>query len=339
MQERAGIAIAGNMLVDSIKRVATYPRPGLLAQIQDVSRGVGGCVPNTILDLAQMGGGYPLYALGRLGADEPGDYVAARLQEMGVDISGVIRSEKSATSFSDVMSALDTGERTFFHHKGANAEFCPEDVNLDRLSARMLHVGYLMLLDRFDAPDSVYGTAMARFLHDAQERGIATSIDAVSDAQGRYREIVLPALKYCDYAIMNEIEACAPFGLQPRDEADRLDQAQIRRALEGLMNAGVKRRAVIHCPEAGFCLDVETGFVAVPSFRLPKGYIQGSVGAGDAFCAGCLHGIYRGFAPADMLSYAAAAAAANLAAADSVSGMQDEETLLKITREWGRNEL
>ena len=36
---------------------------------------------------------------------------------------------------------------------------------------------------------------------------------------------------------------------------------------------------------------------------------------------------------------AAAAAAANLAAADSVSGMQDEETLLKITREWGRNEL
>ena len=83
MQERAGIAIAGNMLVDSIKRVATYPRPGLLAQIQDVSRGVGGCVPNTILDLARMGGGYPLYALGRLGMDEPGDYVAARLQEMG----------------------------------------------------------------------------------------------------------------------------------------------------------------------------------------------------------------------------------------------------------------
>ena len=215
-----------------------------------------------------MGGGYPLYALGRLGADEPGDYVAARLQEMGVDISGVIRSEKSATSFSDVMSALDTGERTFFHHKGANAEFCPEDVNLDRLSARMLHVGYLMLLDRFDAPDSVYGTAMARFLHDAQERGIATSIDAVSDAQGRYREIVLPALKYCDYAIMNEIEACAPFGLQPRDEADRLDQAQIRRALEGLMNAGVKHRAVIHCPEAGFCLDIAHAHTIDPSMSV-----------------------------------------------------------------------
>lgn len=339
MKERAGIAVAGNLLVDSIKRVAAYPRPGMLAQIQDVRRGVGGCVPNTLLDLARMGGGYPLSALGRLGMDEPGDYVLARLQEMGVDTRGVIRSENCATSFSDVINALDTGERTFFHHKGANAAFSPADVALDNLDARILHVGYLMLLDQFDAPDPAYGTVMARFLHDAQAMGLQTSIDAVSDAGGRYREIVLPALKYCDYAIMNEIEACAVFGLRPRDGQGRLAQSQVRRALAGLMDAGVKRRAVIHCPEAGFCLDAETGFTLVPSFRLPKGYIQGSVGAGDAFCAGCLHGIYRGFSPADMLAYGAAAAAANLAAADSVSGMQSEETLLKITREWEKNEL
>lgn len=339
MSTRAGIALAGNLLADNIKLVTTYPKPGMLAQILDVRRGVGGCVPNTALDLARIGGNYPLYALGRIGRDEQGDFVLEQLKQGGVDTAGVIASADAATSFSDVISAMDTGERTFFHHRGANRTFDPDDVDLEGLNARILHVGYLMLLDRFDMPDPEMGTRMARFLHKAQQMGMQTSIDAVSDAQGRYREIVLPALKYCDYAIMNEIEACQTFGLKPRDAQGRLEPETIRKAQEGMMQAGVRRRAVVHCPEAGFCLDAEKGFTAVPSYRLPKGYIQGSVGAGDAFCAGCLHAIHCGFSPEDMLAFAAAAAAANLSAADSVSGMKDEKTLLKIMKEWEKNTL
>ncbi len=333
-----GIAIAGNMLVDNVKAVRTYPKAGMLADIVEVSRSVGGCVPNTLLDIARMRSGIPLTAIGKVGRDGDGRYIIERLKEDGVDVSKVVTSD-TLTSFSDAMSAQDSGERTFFHFRGANAAFSPADVDLDALECDLLHVGYVLLLDAFDQRDSQYGTVMARFLHDAQQKGILTSIDAVSDSEGRFAEIVTPALRYCDYAIMNEIEGCAVSGLAPRDEQGRILVSNIEKTLRQFIEHGVRRRAVIHCPEAGFCMDAQEGFAVVPSLDLPKGYIQGSVGAGDAFCAGCLHEIYQGASAEQMLEYASAAAAANLSAADSVSGMKCETELRKMMKEWRRKAL
>ena len=67
---------------------------------------------------------------------------------------------------------------------------------------------------------------------------------------------------------------------------------------------------------------------AIADILLTEGYIKGSVGAGDAFCAGCLYGIYNGFSDKDILEFASGAAACNLAEADSVSGMQNKEYIL-----------
>ena len=53
---KRGITIAGNMLVDNVKRIPSYPGAGMLADIEDVCRAVGGCVPNTAIDLARMKG-------------------------------------------------------------------------------------------------------------------------------------------------------------------------------------------------------------------------------------------------------------------------------------------
>ena len=36
-------------------------------------------------------------------------------------------------------------------------------------------------------------------------------------------------------------------------------------------------------------------FLAVPSLELPQGFIKGSVGAGDAYAAGCLYGLYNNY--------------------------------------------
>ena len=207
------------------------------------------------------------------------------------------------------------------------------------MNSRILHIGYILLLDSFDAEEEEYGTVMARFLHDVQERGIQTSIDVVSDSSGEFARKVTPALKYCDYAIMNEIEGCAVSGLAPRDRSGKLIVENIRKTLEQFLEIGVRRRAVIHCPEAGFCMDSETGFCMVPSYQLPEGYIKGSVGAGDAFCAGCLHEIYLGSTAEEMLEYAAAAAAANLSRADAVSGMREAGELRKMAADWEKQKI
>ncbi len=335
---KRGITIAGNLLVDNLKQIAYYPTPGMLADVYEVGRAVGGCVPNTILDLAKMGGNIPLTAAGLVGDDEPGRYVLSQLKDAGVNVDKVGFSKTKLTSFSDAMSAVDTGERTFFHYRGANAEFSPEYLPADTLDCDLLHIGYILLLDSFDAEDPEYGTVMARYLHDVQTQGIATSIDVVSGRPDQFQAKVLPALKYCDYAIMNEIEGCSATGLEARKPDGSVNVDNIVRTLEQFMQRGVRKRAVIHCPEAGFCMDAEKGLSIVPSYKLPKGYIKGSVGAGDAFCAGCLHAIYNDKDPEWMLSYAAAAAAANLSAADSVSGMKTEEELIEMMK-WEVNQL
>lgn len=150
---------AGNILVDVVKNIWKYPQKGTLASITDVSRSVGGLVPNTAINLAKIDRSIPLCAIGRVGDDEYGRYVTGRMEHFGIDTKYVKVSPTAPTSFSDVMSEPQ-GERTFFHARGANAEFNPNDVNLNTLPGKILHIGYILLLDCFDRADAEYGTVM-----------------------------------------------------------------------------------------------------------------------------------------------------------------------------------
>ena len=329
-EERAGIAFAGNIITDTVKITDTYPEKGMLAQILSVSRAVGGCAPNTAIDIAAIDRTLPVSVYGRIGDDEAGRFHISEMQKYGIDVSGVLVTKDKATSFSDVMSQKSTGERTFFHHTGANAAFSPEDIPVEFLRCRMLHAGYILLLDQFDRPDPEYGTAMARFLKTVQDAGIRTSFDVVSDSGDRFAEKVLPALRYTDNAIMNEIECCGVARLAPRREDGSVCVGNVRAAMEQMMAEGVRERVIVHCPEAGFILNRTEEFTVVPSLSLPKGYVKGAVGAGDAFCAGCLYGIYHGYSDEDILAFASATAACSLAAEDSVSGMLPKEDVYAL---------
>lgn len=330
------IWLAGNILVDIVKNVDCYPEIGMLANITSVKQAVGGCVTNTAIDLASMDPSLKLGAIGRIGQDAYGDYVLDQLQQRRIDVSRVRRSQTAPTSFSDVMSQ-PSGERTFFHARGANAQFSLEDIDLSDLQGKLFHMGYVMLLDQFDAEDPEYGTVMARLLCQVQKRGIKTSIDAVSDSTADYRKTMLPALRYCDYAIVNEIESCGIWGLSPRNADGSLHEEAIRESMERMAGCGVKDKVIVHCKEAGFCLDVPSGqLTKVSSLRIPKEMIAGSVGAGDAFCAGALYGLHHEYGDEELLLYASAAAACNLFAENSVDGMKSREEIWEMARTWPR---
>jgi len=319
---KTGITFAGNILVDVVKTITGYPKPGMLANITAVSQAVGGCVPNTAIDIAKMDPSVPIKAYGRVGEDAYGRYVTEQMAAHGIDVTGVQTTPGVPTSFSDVMSDVSSGERTFFHARGANAEFSPKDIDIDALDCRIFHIGYILLLDLMDEADPEYGTVLARLLAEIQQKGIKTSVDVVSDATGRFREKIVPALRYCDYAIMNEIEGCGVSGLDPRHPDGTIHAENIRATMEQMMKLGVRDRVILHSPEAGFMLTADGTFRQAPSIAIDPSRIAGKVGAGDAFCAGCLYGLCTGMADEKLLSYAAAAAVCNLTAADSVSGMR-----------------
>lgn len=336
---RRGITIAGNILADIVKRVDCYPEKGMLANVTSISRAVGGCAPNTAIDLSVIDRQLPLSVIGRIGDDEYGRFLLYQLARYGIDTEGVRVSANTPTSFSDVIS-LPTGERTFFHARGANAEFCPEDVDISALKCSILHIGYIHLLDAFDAPDKEYGTVMARFLKDVQAQGVKTSIDVVSDSTADYKARIVPVLKYTDYAILNEIESCSIWGVSPRKEDGSVHIENIRDTMERMAQCGVREKVIVHCKEAGFCLDVKTGeFTVVASLNIPPEEIKGSVGAGDAYCAACLYGLYKGYNDKKILEFASAAAACNLFAENSVDGMKSAAEIEKLPEKYGRKQI
>ncbi len=316
-----GIAIAGNLIVDFVKEIDIYPSEGMLSNISNVQMSVGGCVTNTAIDLAKIDSSLHIEALGMVGDDSNGQYVTDTLAQYGISTGGVKVNGSTVTSFTDVMTVSEGKARTFFHARGANAVFGIEDIDFDSIESRFFHIGYALLLDRFDASDPEYGTVMAKALAYAQQKGLKTSMDVVSENGDRFARVVTPSLKYCDNIIINEVEASMICGTPVRRD-DVLDKDALKAVCGKLMDAGVRERVVIHAPEAACALERGGRFVYVPSLRLPSGYIKGTVGAGDAFCAGVLYSFYRDYDIEEALTAGAGAAACSLSELNAIDGMK-----------------
>lgn len=327
---RKGIAVAGNMIVDQLYPISNFPKPGeLVTVVGDMSRATGGCLCNDIVDLAKLDPELPLVALGRIGDDTEGAYIMEKLSQYGnIDLQYV--KKEGTTSYTLVLADETTKQRTFYQCRGANAAFCQEDIPFDTLDAEILHIGYILLLDALDEEDPEYGTKMARLLKTAQEKGIKTSIDVVSEAGDRFRRLVSPALRYTDYCVINEVEASATTGIALRTEEGELIRENFPAALKAMKELGVSTWAVIHCPEVGMGLDENNNLVEVPSLKLPKGWIVGTVGAGDAFCSGVLYGAWKGMDLKSAIEMGTAAAACSLSQADATEGMRSAAETMEV---------
>ena len=327
---KKGICIAGSMIVDILYPINGWPSQGQLVHIQDgITRATGGAVCNTIIDLARLDPHMPLYAMGKIGEDAEGELVLQKLREYeNIDVSNVIQEGISA--FTLVLSDQLSKERTFFTYLGANGKFDENDIHWEDLHCDILHIGYILLLDALDQPDDEYGSKMARLLHNARSHGIKTSIDVVSEANDRFRRLVPPALKYVDYCIINEFEASETTGIPLRNEKGGLITENIPSALRKMKEMGVTTWAVIHCPEGGYGLDENDCYIERKSLHLPEGYIQGSVGAGDAFCAGVLCGAEHGDRLDVSIELGIATAAASLSKANATDGVCSESEARRL---------
>lgn len=325
-----GIAIAGNIIADVVNMIDKYPKKEMIADVLKTQVSVGGCVPNTIIDLAKLDSDLSLTAYGKIGQDEHGRFVMSQLKKYGINVDNIKMSGTMPTSVSNVMTEISTGSRTFFANKGANSEFGVDDIDVSTLECDMFHIGYILLLDALDAEDDEYGTKMARLLHDVQQRGIRTSIDTVSEDSSRFAEKIVPALKYCDNVIMNETECCRVTGVSPRNEDGTLNIENVKNTMKYFIECGVKERVIVHSAEAGFLYDSDGNFETIASLKLPDNYIKGSVGAGDAFAAGSLYGLYKGYDNKKILEFASCAAACSLGAEDAISAMKSKEDVEKF---------
>ena len=342
--ERRGICVAGTLLADVFYGIPTFPQEGMLVQAKGEGLSIGG-TGNIILDLAKLDSSLPVAALARLGDDEIADKIEEVLGEYAsIDKSLIKRMGTSSRTL--VMNSADTKQRTFFYIPAASDEFGFDDIPWDKLNSKIFLLEYLLLLKKADEHDPEYGTHAARILAEAKRRGMITSVDVVSEASDRAKTIVKAALKYTDICSVNELEASAVTGIDITNIGESFKAwesennkknlarckeefvnspyfAPVREVFSKLCELGVSKYTVIHLRECAFGYDIERGeYYSIPSLNLPKGYVKGSTGAGDAYLSGILYGIHEGYTLPDAMKLARCTASASLSENNGTDGMR-----------------
>jgi sugar/nucleoside kinase (ribokinase family) len=332
---RSGILAAGNWIVDEVKVIDAYPAVEKLANIRSETLGTGGAPYNVLVDLAKLGVDFPLSAAGLVGNDAFGERIIAEVKEHKIDTKFLKTTSKAPTSYTDVMTEAGSGRRTFFHFRGANALWDGSEIDFAKSRAKLLHLGYLLLLDALDQPDKKYGTRGAAILARAQEAGLKTSVDVVTEDTDRYAKFVVPALKHTDYLIVNEHEAGKISGFRIRQNDGTLDTVSLRHAAGALLQMGIRELVVIHFPEGAFARTRKGEDVWQSSLRVPQKQIVGTAGAGDAFAAGVLLGLHENWELSKCLHAGVCVAAASLSEASCTAGVKPLAACLALAKKHG----
>ena len=268
------VVCLGILVADVVGRpLRAVPDSGRLVLVDEMGLHIGGCAANAAIALALLG--LPVEVIGRVGADPFGDFLTSQLKQHGIGTHGVSRDPEVGTSATMVLVDPD-GERRFVHYIGANACLQLEDIDQAMIrSASILHVGGSLVLPGLD------GEPTALLLQQARSGGVLTFLDTVWDDTGRWMQLLAPCLPHVDYFVPSLAEAQALTGLdEPRDVA------------RSLLDRGVQT-LVLKMGSAG-CLVMTAGgeTLSTPAFAVD---VVDATGAGDAFAAGFIAGVWLGY--------------------------------------------
>jgi sugar/nucleoside kinase (ribokinase family) len=268
------ILCLGIMVADVVGRpLRTLPDPGRLVLVEEMSVHTGGCAINAATALARLG--LPVEIIGKVGQDPLGDFLIRSLEERGIGSRGVSRDPQAGTSATMVMVDPD-GERRFVHYIGANASLSLQDVDLGAFqSVCMLHVAGSLVMPGID------GQPTAELLQEAQERGWVTFLDTVWDDTGRWMEVLAPCVPHIDYFMPSLPEAQA---LTEAEDPEDVGSA--------LLERGVGAVALKMGASGCMVMTKDGEVVDQPAFEVE---VVDATGAGDAFAAGFMAGIWLGW--------------------------------------------
>jgi sugar/nucleoside kinase (ribokinase family) len=268
------ILCLGIMVADVVGRpLRAVPDPGRLVLVDEMSLHTGGCAINAATALARLG--LPVEVIGKVGTDSFGDFLIDALAERTIGSQGVQRDPKVGTSATMVMVEPD-GERRFVHYIGANARMTLDDIDFSMFEgASILHVAGSLVLPGID------GEPTAELLRRARDAGLITFLDVVWDDTGRWMELIGPCLPYIDYFVPSLPEAQEITGLG--------DPAAVARALldHGVGTVGLKMG-----PNGCLVIARDGDIVRQPAFQVD---VVDATGAGDAFAAGFIAGVWQGW--------------------------------------------
>jgi len=313
MTQKKPIICLGIMVADIIGRpLHTIPEPGRLVLVDEMSLHTGGCAINSATALARIG--LPVEVIGKVGADPFGDFLLNAMSERGIGINGVMRDDKVGTSATMVMVEPD-GERRFVHYIGANANLSLSDVDVEIITtASILHIAGSLVMPGID------GQPTAELLAEARAAGVTTFLDTVWDDTGRWIDVLAPCLPQIDYFVPSLPEAQALTGLESPEDVAR-----------ALLGKGVGTVALKMGADGCLVMGDAGSALRLPAFQVD---VVDATGAGDAFAAGFIAGVWKGCSLAETARFANAVGAlcvTGVGATGSVNTLPDTMQFMEVT--------
>ena len=282
------------------KPIDEWPEKGRLSLVESMGIGVGGCAANSGLSLVKMG--VDVAVMGKVGRDGFGSFVASEIEAAGADVSGIGFDDEVGTSATMVM--IDSGgERTFIHCIGANATVRPGELDMDLIrSAKIFDFAGALVMPGFD------GEPAASVLAAAQDAGVVTCMDTVWDATGRWLELLAPCLAHVDYFLPSMSEAVEITG-----------ETEPGRVAQVLLDRGVGTVALKMGEEGCYVRSVDR------ELRIPAYLVEAvdGTGSGDAFVAGFIQGLLKGWDLEDTAHFAGAVGALCVTGIGTTAGVRD----------------
>jgi sugar/nucleoside kinase (ribokinase family) len=292
------VLCAGIVVADHISSPITHlPAAGELVLADQLVLTIGGCAANVAVDLVKLG--VPARVAGCVGDDVFGRVVADMLRDRQVDVSGLRIRAGMSTSQTLIVNVAGQ-DRRFIHTFGANAAFEAGDIPLDGPDGGVLYLGGYLLMDRLRPAD------LAGVFARARQKGMKTVLDVVTPGPADYLPLLEPVLPEVDVFLPNDHEAQLITGL-----GDPLAQAELFHRLGA-------QTAIITQGERGSVL-VGPG-LKLRAGAFPVTFVDGS-GGGDAFAAGYIDGLLRGWGPEDCLRIASAVGASCVRAVGTTTGV------------------
>jgi sugar/nucleoside kinase (ribokinase family) len=308
----SSIVTLGVHIVDILGRhIERIPSGQNIDLIDEIRMTVAGTAAGTAVDLAKLG--VDVVTMGAIGQDELGNFIVNTMQHYGIRTDSLVRKPGVQTS-ATLLPIRPNGERPALHVLGCNAHLSIEDVDWDAIKAAdYLHFGGTYLLPKLD------GAPMAEILRFAKAHDTVTSVDILAVPRDDMFSVIEPSLPYIDY-FMPGIEEAAMIAGLPVEQTNDIVRFFLDKGLSHAVFTMGARGSIVAAHNSD-------DWVRVPAFRA---HVVDSTGCGDAYCAGFLVGLSKGWDIATCARFGSAAAALVITGLGSDAGIVDFESTLRF---------
>jgi ribokinase len=283
MDRRYDLVTVGHALVDIRIVVDRFPAPDEEAVVLSQTWGAGGSAVNTAIDGSRLG--LRTAVIAKIGFDSFGRIIVDELLREGVDISGLRVSSTGRTGFTIVVIDRD-GNIVMYGFKGVAEELDPSEVDNEIIStARYVHIASL----RLDTSLKVAEIARKASAKISWDPGRVLAKKGLKELE--------KMIKSVDIVLVNKVEASSITGL---------DIDKYRESAKILKDLGPEL-VVVKLGSRGVYAFGDGVDEEVPAVKVDR--VVDTTGAGDAFAAGLIAGILRGYSLRKALLYANAVAA------------------------------